>query len=298
MDEPMDDDQGLREGDNEHGHDPHPEPLQSEQTDNNQPMGEKRNYEEDEREDEPVSKRSRVEYLEVFELKVANLLKAKQNKEIRFQELSQNNKECFKKAMKKEIDNNFTIGAYEPLGLEESARIRQQHPTKVMESRYVMTAKPLEPMDVEPAQHAGLLLEGDTTEPRKAKVRHVMKGFSETGSEFLDSTTPQVTRDAAILVLQLIASFCWRLGFLDFTQAFHSGDAIQRLLYAEQPREGIPGLVPGQLIKLLKTCYGLRSVVYEPFWDHWLGFLRRRDPIWQAELHYFNRQCHRHVSRT
>ena len=109
----MDDDQGLREGDSEHGHDPHPEPLQPEQTDDNQPMGEKRTYEEDEREDEPVSKRSRLEYLEVFELKVANLLKAKQNKEIRFQELSQNNKECFKRAMKKEIDNNFTIGAYE-----------------------------------------------------------------------------------------------------------------------------------------------------------------------------------------
>ena len=172
--------------------------------------------------------------------------------------------------MKKEIENNLTIGAYEPLSLEESARVRQQHPLKVMESRYVMTAKPLEPMDVEPAQHAGLLLEGDTAEPRKAKVRHVMKGFSETGSEFLDSTTPQVTRDAAILVLQLIASFCWRLGFLDFTQAFHSGDAIQRLLFAEQPREGVPGLVPGQLLRLLKTCYGLTDDPYA-----WFNHIRR-----------------------
>ncbi|CAL1148194.1 unnamed protein product [Cladocopium goreaui] len=270
MDEPMEGEPGLQEGDIEPGDHPPEEPLPQETVhDDDRPGAEKRTYDE-EIEEEPVSKRSRLEYLEVFELKVNNLLKAKQNKEIRFQELSKFNKECFGKAMKKEIENNLTIGAYEPLSLEESARVRQQHPLKVMESRYVMTAKPLEPMDVEPAQHAGLLLEGDTAEPRKAKVRHVMKGFSETGSEFLDSTTPQVTRDAAILVLQLIASFCWRLGFLDFTQAFHSGDAIQRLLFAEQPREGVPGLVPGQLLKLLKTCYGLTDGPYA-----WFNHIRR-----------------------
>ena len=96
---------------------------------------------------------------EIFELKVTNLLKANQNKEVRFQELGQFNKECFSKAMNKEVDNNVAIGAYEPLSLEECARVRQQHPLKVMESRYVMTANwPLEPIDVEPAQHAGLLL--------------------------------------------------------------------------------------------------------------------------------------------
>lgn len=100
-------------------------------------------------------------------------------------------------------------------------------------------------------------MDWDTTEACKAKVRHVMKGFSEHGSEFLDSTTPQVTREAMMLILQLISSHKWALGFLDFTQAFHSGDAIQRTIFAEQPREGIPGMVPGQLLQLLKTCYGL-----------------------------------------
>ena len=44
---------------------------------------------------------------------------------------------------------------------------------------------------------------------------------------------------------------------MDFTQAFHSGDKIQRRLFAEQPREGIPGMQPGQLLRLDKTCYGL-----------------------------------------
>lgn len=102
-------------------------------------------------------------------MKVANLLKANQNKEVRFQEFNKFNKECFSKAMKKEVDNNLAIGVYEPFCLEESARVRQQHPLKVMESRYVMTAKPLERIDVEPAQHGGLLLE--ETLPNHERIR-------------------------------------------------------------------------------------------------------------------------------
>ena len=68
-----------------------------------------------------------------------------------------------------------------------------------------------------------------------------------------------------MVVAQLVASYSWRLGFLDFTQAFHAGDLIQRTLYCEQPREGVPGMVPGQLLKLLKTCYGLTDGPYAWF---------------------------------
>ena len=59
------------------------------------------------------------------------------------------------------------------------------------------------------------------------------------------------------MLTQLVASHMRRLGFLDLTQAFTSGDPIQRATYAAQPREGIPGMPPGQLLKLLeKVCYG------------------------------------------
>ena len=115
---------------------------------------------------------------------------------------------------------------------------------------------------MEAARAEGLLLDWDILEKRKAKVRHVMKGFSEQGAEYLPASTPQVTREAMMVATQLIASFRWRLGFLDFTQAFHAGDQIDRELYSEQPREGVPGMVPGQLLKLLKTCYGLTDGPY------------------------------------
>ena len=52
---------------------------------------------------------------------------------------------------------------------------------------------------------------------------------------------------------------------MDFTQAFHSGDPIDRKLYTEQPAEGLPGAVRGQILKLLKTCYGLTDGLYQWF---------------------------------
>ena len=80
----------------------------------------------------------------------------------------------------------------------------------------------------------------DGPSSKKAKARHVMKGFSEENSEYLEVTTPQVARDSVMLTLQLLCSRRWKPGYLDFTQAFHSGDPIDREIYAEQPVEGIP----------------------------------------------------------
>eukprot|EP00435_Cladocopium_sp_Y103_P054634 s153_g17.t2 len=228
-----------------------------------EPAHHKREHEDQDEEHEEGHqvKRSRTEYLEVYFMKVENLLKNKQKKEIKYQALDNKSKKNFDAAIKKEFNNNTDIGAYKVLSIEESAMVRRTMPDKIMESRLVLTAKPLEPHEVEPARQEGLLLDqarGDMdSEPCKAKARHVMKGYSEEGADEIEAATPQVTREGTLTVAQLIASHHWLLGFLDFTQAFHSGDQIQRLLFATQPREGIPGLSPSQLLKLEKVCYGL-----------------------------------------
>lgn len=90
-----------------------------------------------------------------------------------------------------------------------------------------------------------------------------MKGFSEENSENLETTTPQCGRETVLSVLQLLCSLRWTPGYLDFTQAFHSGDQIQREIYAAQPHDcPLPGYSPRQLLKLLKTCYGLLDGPY------------------------------------
>ena len=206
---------------------------------------------------EPPTKRTRTHLLELYYAKLETLFKTRQRKEIRLKELNQHDLECFLRATEKEIANNLETKAYEKIDAETSARIRQEKPDRIMESRYVRTAKPLEQGDVDKAQCEGTLLKGEHGGPCKAKVRHVMKGFSEEGAEDLESATPQVTREGVMFTAQVIASKRWQLGFLDFTQAFHSGDPIRRELYAEQPPEGVPGMKKGDLLRLLKTCYGL-----------------------------------------
>ena len=124
--------------------------------------------------------------------------------------------------------------------------------------------------EVDETKEAGLLLEWEGGEPCKAKARHVMKGFSEAGSENIETATPQVTREGALLVTQLIASHLWKIGFMDFAQAIISGDNIDQVLYTSQPGEGVPGMQPGQLLKLEKVCYGL---VDRPFC--WLQHLQK-----------------------
>ena len=206
---------------------------------------------------EPPAKRSRLQLLETYYAKLETLFKTRQRKEVKLKDLSAEDLACFLRATEKEIKNNMETKAYEQLSSEESYKIRQTCPERIMESRYVRTAKPLEHDDVDKAQCDGTLLKGDHGGPCKAKVRHVMKGFSEEGAEDLESATPQVTREGVMFTAQVIASKGWQVGFLDFTQAFHSGDPIGRELYAEQPPEGVPGMKKGDLLKLLKTCYGL-----------------------------------------
>ncbi|CAE7350468.1 RE1 [Symbiodinium sp. CCMP2456] len=201
-------------------------------------------------EPEPPGKRSRIELLEVYHMNLKSLAKQRQKKEAKLHDFVGKDAARLHKAILKEINNNLTTGAYEILDLENSERLRQQRPEKIMESRYVLTKKPLEPSEVPKAEAEGILLDDKAHGPVKAKCRHVMKGFSE-------EAALEVNRDSVIFVTQVLASMGWDPGFLDFTQAFHSGDKINRELYCTQPKEGIPGIHPRQLIKLLKTCYGL-----------------------------------------
>lgn len=114
----------------------------------------------------------------------------------------------------------------------------------------------------------GFLINDDGDASKKAKARHVMKGYSEANSEMLEATTPQVGRESVMVTFQILASHQWAPGYLDFTQAFHSGDPLEREIYAEQPPEGIPGVHFRQLLRLKKMrecCYGLLDSPFQRF---------------------------------
>ena len=160
----------------------------------------------DESGNERPTKRHRQELLEIYYAKLETFFKARQRKEIKLKELSKLDTQAFFNATAKEIRNNLETGAYKMLDDHTSETVRAMKPERIMESRYVRTAKPLEADEVDKAKMDGLWLEGDHGGPCKAKVRHVMKGFSEEGAEDLEAATPQVTREAVMFTAQMIAS--------------------------------------------------------------------------------------------
>eukprot|EP00435_Cladocopium_sp_Y103_P032915 s2710_g8.t1 len=232
------------------------------ENDETDPRGQVRAHEPQGDEDRPT-KRHRTELLEILYTQLENVLLARKRKETTYRNLDKKNQQKFDKAILKEIKNNMTSGAYKALSREESERIRREKPDLIMKSRYVLTEKQVEPHEVEPLRAEGLLLDNKDGDVLKAKARHVMKGYSENNAEDLESTTPQVAKDTVFFVLQILASMAWIVGHLDFTQAFHSGDAIERELYCSLPPEGVPGLHDRQLLRLLKTCYGLTDGPYQ-----------------------------------
>ena len=253
---------------------PETEPVQMEE-DEIRPTEERRDRGEPEPGEERPTKRLRAEFLEVPQLQLDQVLNMKKRKEMSYKNMVKEKQRKFDKAILKEIKNNLQSGAYEALDREKSEAIRRDKPDLIMKSRYVLTEKAVEPHEVEPLREEGLLINSEEGEVVKAKARHVMKGYSEAGAEDLESTTPQVAKDSVIFTLQILASNRWTIGHLDFTQAFHSGDQIQRALYCSLPPEGVPGLHPRQVLRLRKTCYGLTDGPYA-WYRHLCGVLESR----------------------
>ena len=213
--------------------------------------------------EEPRSKRMRTEFLEIYLASLDKAWAAKVKKEECFKDLKGERRGRFLQAIRKEIQNNMDTKAYKMLSPEESERVRREAAEKIVKSRFVLTEKNIEADDIEKAKSEGVLLREDGENSSKAKARHVMKGFSETSAEELETTTPQCGRETVLCVLQLLCSYQWTPGYLDFTQAFHSGDDIERTIYASQPHDcPLPGYQPRQLLHLLKTCYGLLDGPY------------------------------------
>ena len=223
----------------------------------------------------PASKRTRLELLEIYFTTISNKSATKQRKgkEATTKDFQGRDRERLMRAIQKEFNNNLATGAYELLSPQESARVRAQNPEKIMKSRYVLTKKPIEDFALEDAISADEVLDSsEPDQPTKTKCRHVMQGYSEAALLDLETSTPQVHRDFVILAAQVMASMRWIPGFADFTQAFHSGDPIDRELYAEQPAEGLPNAERGQLLRLKKTCYGLTDGPYAWF-KHIVNFI-------------------------
>ena len=161
--------------------------------------------------EEPPEKKSRAHLIEVFYAHLPSLAKQRQKKETKASDFRWKHAIKLERAILKEINNNLGTKAYELLSPAGSQTILRTKPEKVMESRYVITKKALEPAKVAKAESEGVLLEVEESEgsPLNAKCRHVMKGFSEEPALDVEFPTPEVNRDFSAFILQVLAGLGW-----------------------------------------------------------------------------------------
>ncbi|CAE7241874.1 GIP [Symbiodinium sp. KB8] len=169
-------------------------------------------------------------------------------KEIPWSMIPEGKRQMFIEAEHKQWEEHLRLGALRPLSLEESAAKRDSG--RVLTSRFAYRDKNLARRRADPSVEW------------KAKSRLVVSGHTDPDiiSGALRTDSPTVSRTAVMCLLQIAASRLdanWGISAGDVTAAFLNGEKLERELYLKQPRYGLPGLHPDQLIKVEKGVFGL-----------------------------------------
>ena len=95
--------------------------------------------------------------------------------------------------------------------------------------------------------------------PSKPKARLVVAGHldPDLSKGLMTTDSPTVSRAGLTTVFQLCASRRWKAAAGDIQAAFFNGLYLKRELYMAQPRGGVAGLHPSQLIRIRKGVFGL-----------------------------------------
>ena len=177
--------------------------------------------------------------------------------EIPYSMIEEQDKPAYHEALVKEWDTWQKYEAVAPLSVEASQAVEAQFPPeRILPSRVCYRNKN--------AAFKWL--------PLKAKARLVCRGDKDPDLLELRRDAPTMTRMSLMVLMQLAASFKdWFLFTADVTGAFLQGDqglaSRQLPLFIRQPREGLPGLLAGQLLLVVRGIFGLANSP-RLFWRH------------------------------
>ncbi|OLP96499.1 Copia protein [Symbiodinium microadriaticum] len=170
-------------------------------------------------------------------------------KEIPWSMVPPEQQENFKQAELKQYSEHVEHNALEPLSVELSRKVMEEHPDRVLNSRFAYRDKHWSRRRQEPNLNW------------KAKARLVIAGHRDPDLlSGLPTHAPTISRQGIHLLLQVLASNLrrgWK-GFAgDVTAAFLCGEDLQRELYLRQPKTGLGDLHPEQLLRIRKPIFGL-----------------------------------------
>ena len=180
---------------------------------------------------------------EINVLKLKPTQKSRKGRELDAKHFDAEEKEAFMKADAEQWQKHLDHGAVTIISPEEAKKV-PKHLVLPIASRYVRTNK------------------AENGQPLKASSRLVIPGHlqdgapQEDGGERTDApTAPQL---GLHLAMTLASCYGWTLRTFDVSSAFLRGDSMETEVYFRPPREGLPGVPEGSLIKAEKGIFGLR----------------------------------------
>ena len=180
-----------------------------------------------------------------------NKLKRMMDKEIPYEKIPEQERDLYREAQEKEWTSWKQYDSCEILSEEDSARIMRECPNRVLPSRYVYRNK-----------NAGLVDDQGKPLPTRAKARLCLQGHlcpdAQTGQVQVDS--PTVERVSTMLFLHMAVSYGWTQNWFigDISNAFLQGAPLigKQPMYMKPPKQGLEGVKPNQILRLLKPVYG------------------------------------------
>ncbi|CAE7487299.1 RE1 [Symbiodinium sp. CCMP2592] len=169
-------------------------------------------------------------------------------KEISWKDIPEDMRSAFHDAEAKQWQEHMDHKALEILSLQESEDTRQRVPKdRILPSRYAYRDKNMGKRRANPEV------------PWRPKARLVIGGHldPDLGCGRLSVDSPTVARSSLMLLLQICISRFWLAAAGDIQAAFLNGLQVAREIYMEQPRGGVPGLHPRQLLRVRKGIFGL-----------------------------------------
>ena len=180
-----------------------------------------------------------------------NKMKRMMEKEVPYEKIPLHERDLYHQAQEKEWNSWREFESCEILDEKESERVIKEMPHRVLPSRYVYRNK-----------NAGLVDEQGNPLPTRPKARLCLQGHlcpdAQTGQVQVDS--PTVERVSTMLFLHVAVSFGWVDNWYigDISNAFLQGAPLvgKEPMYMRPPKQGLKGVRPNQILKLLKPVYG------------------------------------------
>jgi len=171
-------------------------------------------------------------------------------KELPWQLIPPDEREMYRAAELKQWEEHVQFDAVRALSVEESIEvIKKVKPERILNSRFLYRDKNYAKRKADPSV------------PAKPKARLCIAGQNDPDLGKVDMVTdaPTTSRHSIILALQLALCRSWLVSVGDIRAAFLNGIQAPRELYFRQPKRGIPGLRPEQIIEVLKGVFGLST---------------------------------------